>query len=242
MSLTDQNRVVHCEFCGGILPIREVEVLPGRRWYIAETHKACQQAELDKIPTFEPVENKDRQRCFKYATAGLSDKTLAMIKPHMEIQDALERVKSWNPTQKGLYIEGPNGVGKSHLLAGLANKMVDEKRDCYFLRFGRLIREGLALDDNFEREHLIRKFRETSVLFFDDIGSERLTEYAESVLFEILDERYEARAPVHFSSNISIESLADAISPRVYSRIKGLVENVRVNGYDVRHLVPWGLD
>jgi DNA replication protein DnaC len=65
-------------------------------------------------------------------------------------------------------------------------------------------------------EEFIQQLSVVPVLVLDDLGTEKLSDWSESVLFRIIDSRYTTRRPLLVSSNLTLERLG---SERLASRL-----------------------
>lgn len=70
--------------------------------------------------------------------------------------------------------------------------------------------------------------------FIDDIGSEKVTEWVEEIVYLLINVRYEQTAPMIFSSNLSLSELAEKIGDRSASRIKEMCHIIKLDGEDRR--------
>jgi DNA replication protein DnaC len=138
--------------------------------------------------------------------------------------------------RRWLYFYGPTGVGKSHLSAGIALAYAGSGlgRVAYasvpaLLRY---IRSGYSDGSGDER---LSALQLVELLVLDDLGSEYHKagvedDHTDSLLFELIAERYNyARATV-ISSNLEL----DAIEARVQSRIRGKARRIQVDNEDQR--------
>lgn len=135
-----------------------------------------------------------------------------------------------------LYFFGQTGVGKSHLAAGIALAYADAGmgRVAYasmpaMLRF---IRGGYADGSGDER---LRALQLADLLILDDLGSEYHkagpgVDHTDSLLFELINARYNADRPTVITSNLEL----DAIEPRVQSRIRGKARRIFIDNMDQR--------
>ena len=166
------------------------------------------------------------------------------------IYDFLNKFKK-DPHQKGLYLSGEFGVGKTYILAGLANYVVTNmNKNVIFLHVPTFI-AGLAshFDDNspISLQEEIRRISECDLLILDDIGAESLSQWSrDDVLGVILQARMDNVLPTFFSSNLYMEALQshfeetrNATDPvkarRLMQRVQFLAKEVEVTGPDRRN-------
>lgn len=152
-----------------------------------------------------------------------------------EIRDLLSKMLA---DRKGLYLYGDCGVGKTHIAYAIwarckeksiaariykSTEMLDVIRDFY----------GKSHYDYSDNE--LRKLMDyTGVLIIDDIGVEKATEWVAETLTKIIDRRYEERLPTIFTSNLSLDQLAEKIGDRVPSRIAEMCHVEKLEGDDRR--------
>lgn len=166
--------------------------------------------------------------------------------------DALDDIKNFlrdypkNNHQKGLYLSGSFGVGKTYMLAGLANSVAGMGKKVIFLHVPTFI-AGLTShfgDNTLPQE--IQRVANCDLLILDDIGAESLSQWSrDDVLGVILQARMDNMLPTFFSSNFDMEKLEahfaetrNAIDPvkaaRLMQRIRFLAKEVVVSGKDRR--------
>lgn len=93
------------------------------------------------------------------------------------------------------YIHGPNGCGKTYILAATVNEAIRQLRSGIYMTTSQLleeIRKTYGSDDADAEGKLLRAIRATTVLCLDEFGRERATDFATEKLFQILNQRYEA--------------------------------------------------
>ena len=115
-----------------------------------------------------------------------------------------------NKEEKGLYICGDLGVGKTYLCIALANSLVLENEKVAFLKASNFFDEmrSLVSTDNLLIDKTINKLQRVKYLFIDDIGSESNSEYVrDKILFRILDYRLENHLTTIFTSNLNKKEL-----------------------------------
>lgn len=72
------------------------------------------------------------------------------------------------------------------------------------------------------------------VVVLDDLGAEKGSEWALSVLYLIINCRYEAMRPTIITTNLSMAQIAESMGDRIASRIAGMCRVVKMEGKDRR--------
>lgn len=158
-----------------------------------------------------------------------------------KIQTFLTNYKT-DPHQRGLYLAGDFGVGKTYILAGVANYVAKMGKKVVFLHVPSFI---ASLSSHFEDNSLqkeIKRVEDCDLLILDDIGAESLSQWSrDDVLGVILQSRMDNTLPTFFSSNFDLEKLEahfaetkNAIDPvkaaRLMQRVRFLAQEVIVSG------------
>lgn len=113
---------------------------------------------------------------------------------------------------KGLYLHGTFGSGKTFLLAALLNELSIAK-DAKFeiVYFPELLR---TLKDNFNMlDSKVRYYSNVEILLIDDIGAEKVTDWGrDEILGTILQARMNKNKTTFFTSNLTIDELEKHLS------------------------------
>lgn len=120
-------------------------------------------------------------------------------------------VTSWvkKPNEKGLYLYGSPGTGKTYLLSALANVLAQSNKTIAFVHVPTLISKAKMYFDSLSAmEQLIDSIKHADVAIFDDIGAESVTSWSrDELLFPILNYRLDFKKATWFSSNETLETL-----------------------------------
>ncbi len=148
--------------------------------------------------------------------------------------------------EKGLYLSGNFGSGKTYLIAALFNELA--KKDVksaiiYFPEFLRSLKEGFEDNTYQEKFNYIKRI---PLLLIDDIGAENVTSWArDEILGPILQYRMEENLPTFLTSNLSLKELDIHLSMsgnkvekvkarRIIERIKYLTNEIELISVDRR--------
>lgn len=123
----------------------------------------------------------------------------------------------------GLYIEGTNGTGKTHLAAAIAMElMTKHKIPCICKTAGDLLLDiKSAFDDSTANEkQVLQIYKDVNLLIVDDLGKEQCTDWSISTLYSILNDRYEKMLPTIITTNYNSDDLMRALTPKGYDNYK----------------------
>lgn len=158
-----------------------------------------------------------------------------------EINNFLSSYKK-NEYEKGLYISGKYGTGKTYLISAIAHELAKRNVDVLIVFMPDLVRNirGGISDGNLEEN--INKLKQVDVLMFDDIGGENMTPwFRDEIFLPILQYRLSARLTTFFTSNLEMSELVNYYSPnrnnesdyiksmRVVRRIQNLTKYIKLN-------------
>ena len=113
-------------------------------------------------------------------------------------------------SDRGLFISGDLGVGKTYLCTALANSLVKQGKKVAFVKVANFFNEMKSFfGSNSEQiDRNITILKNVEYLFLDDIGSESVSEFVrDDILFRILDYRLENKLITIFTSNLNKEEL-----------------------------------
>ncbi len=155
------------------------------------------------------------------------------------IKKAFETITPGN--RKGLYIHGAVGTGKTHICWAL-KKHYDKPEANKFLKIINVVDLMHEIRSDFDRpigdkalpEYDLTNPEKRQILILDDIGAERATEFVAETLYRIINFRYNEMLPTIFTSNYTMQELADRIGERSASRIVEMTQIIELTGDDRR--------
>lgn len=123
---------------------------------------------------------------------------------------------------EGLYIEGTNGTGKTHLAAAVALQLLNESYPVICKTAGDLLLDIKSAYDSKEytEREVLDVYKKVDLLIVDDLGKEQCSDWAISTLYAILNDRYEDMKPVIITTNYNADDLVKALTPKGYDSAK----------------------
>lgn len=158
-------------------------------------------------------------------------------------KEAYEAAKEFahKGSQKGIVFAGPPGVGKSHLASAIMNVKASRCEEFIFCTSPELMDDiKAALDNKQQTTELMELVKNVDLLFLDDLGAERVTDFVVERFFVILNARLIRRKATIITTNYSrptelIEKLGGGITgQRIVSRICEMCRWINMTGEDWR--------
>ena len=147
---------------------------------------------------------------------------------------------------KGMFIYGPPGSGKTHLLASCMREIIinaKEEVNGLHAKFRSVPEMYLEIKSTFSRDldlttnQLVEKYSFLPYLFLDDLGAERITDFTVEILYIILNNRIansEGGLRTFITSNYDLEQLQNKMDDRIASRIAEHCEIIKISKPDYR--------
>ena len=149
-----------------------------------------------------------------------------------------------NKNNKGLYLHGTFGCGKTYLISAAFNELSKKRISTEIVYYPELLRD---LKSDFETfADRIDYLENVDLLLIDDIGAEKVTEWSrDEILGTILQHRMNNYKATFFTSNLNIEQLEEHLiinsnideivkAKRIIERIKQLSEDMELIGENKR--------
>lgn len=124
-----------------------------------------------------------------------------------------------------LIIMGKSDTGKTHLAAAIANKLIENDKIVLMERLTNLldrIRETYENNTKSENE-LIEIYSNADMLIIDDLGTEKISNWALEKLYTIIQNRYENGLPIIITTRFNKQGLIERFS---YSQDPDLVDAI----------------
>ena len=236
----------HCQNCPGIVAcqnkITGYAYLPKMvEGYLEFGYKPCRyKQKLDK-------QNRYQKNTFVYkAPKEIKEASFAKIyktdkKRYSAIIWLTEFMKHYkeDKKQKGLFLSGNFGSGKTYLIAAMFNELAKEGIKSAIVFWPEYLRELKTSFNSEYKNEFKDKYdavKKAPLLLIDDLGAESVTAWSrDEILCPLLQYRMDEKLPTFFTSNLNLEALEGHLAVtnngdevvkagRIISRIKQLSE------------------
>lgn len=145
--------------------------------------------------------------------------------------------------QKGLYLHGNFGCGKTYLIASILNELALKGIKSAIIFWPEFLRQAFYNDFNEKYDYV----KNVPILLIDDIGAENLTAWnRDEILCPLLQYRMDNKLTTFFTSNLSLDELKQHLSisksgvdevkaGRIIARIEQLTENLEMISKNLRN-------
>ncbi len=150
--------------------------------------------------------------------------------------------------KKSFVFYGTAGMGKTYLAQSIrkfayyhnysqsSNNKINRFKKNIFIKASDLFLEFKESFNNREisERSIIDKYSNADLLIIDDLGNNRITDYALENLHMIIDNRYEWERTTVITTNIFPDEMEEVFGSRIMSRLKSLCDFVEFSGKDRR--------
>ncbi len=143
---------------------------------------------------------------------------------------------------KGLYLFGPAGVGKTFAMCALARYFICKGASVERITFEDLllvVRSCYTSPGQVREKELMEKFRRCDKLFIEDLGTTvgfggKETDFSLRILYSILDWRIENRKATFITSNKPLAEMKSSFDSRIADRLSDGCRIIPVSGTSKR--------
>lgn len=167
---------------------------------------------IEKLLSDSGIKERFKQRTFDTFIATTEQEKRAKAVAQRYAENFLTTV-----AQKGscLRFEGTKGTGKTHLAAAIALDLINRGVPVIFKSIADLfldIRNTFNKGEKTEEE-ILDVYKKVDLLVIDDIDKAKYTEWSVSILYQIINDRYENMKPMVITANNGNDDLVRIMTP-----------------------------
>lgn len=158
---------------------------------------------------------------------NLDEKIKELLKRNLDVESST--------FVKGLFLTGSTGTGKTYALHAIRKHLQTFGKDCGDVE--NWVELLFELKDKIAKGFLratINDLTTFPIIFIDDIGAEKQTEWGQEMLYLIVNRIYEAEKILFIATNLSFEEFSVKYGDRLTSRILEMCEMKEIIGEDKR--------
>ncbi len=165
------------------------------------------------------------------------------IKEHFDkaVEYCREFIDSFDTDYRNIMFCGTVGTGKSFLSCCIASELLASYHSVVYMSantlFDTLAKAQFSKEKAPDGIEVKDRIYDCDLFIMDDLGSEITNSFVGTELFTILNERYNSRKATIISTNLDLAALRDRYSDRIFSRITGSYEILKLYGPDLRSVL-----
>ncbi len=195
----------------------------------------CEVDEFNRLES-ERIAKEEQARIDRYygvfqMPVRFRDRTIENFKPDTGSSKAYDAIKGYIATihqrldeGAGAFLLGTNGNGKTHLAASVYHAARATNETAVFVVVAdmlKLIKSTFDENSRFTEWQLTDPLMKARLVILDDLGQEKMTDWAREKLFTVINHRYENRKSTIVTSNRDPDEIADRIGKASFDRVIG---------------------
>jgi DNA replication protein DnaC len=198
----------------------------------------CRQAALNQLVYEQLCDVSPARECsFQNFDLGYYDQGIRPLMGRV-VESCQRYVRDFGPGSKNLLFTGATGLGKTHLSLAIAEGVAHKGHLVMYVSAPHLMDE--LERGKFQKDEAALEFREIifgcDLLVIDDLGTEMVTSYTRSEVYDLVNTRLNTSRPTIINTNLTLQQIEGIYTSRVYSRITGMFAVVEFKGRDIRLL------
>lgn len=129
---------------------------------------------------------------------------------------------------------GEPGLGKTHLTLAIVSSVIEKGYLPVYAPAETIF--GTVEKEKFQNENIgaYEQMQNCDLLVIDDLGTELVTSFTKSVLYNLINTRILSKRPTIINTNLTLKEIEELYSPRITSRLIGNYNANKFLGNDIR--------
>ena len=144
---------------------------------------------------------------------------------------------NFSADSKNILMRGATGLGKTHLSLAIANEIIKRGFSVIYVSapeiLSRLEKEHFSYQYE-EQEDTFQSLLKCDLLIIDDLGTEFISPFSVSCVYNLFNSRILAGKPLIISTNLTPSEMITTYSQRFASRLLGSADKLEFIGEDIR--------
>jgi len=159
-----------------------------------------------------------------------------------QMENVLDLAKAYAKTfglsSMSLLFTGPPGLGKTMLAGCIARRVSQREYSVVYDTMPSIMSKfesaKFGHGDDEDTAASIKRYKESSLLIADDLGTEMLTSFTSMALYDLINSRLISGNKTIITTNLSIPEIYSRYAPAIASRVVGEYHVVEFTGGDIR--------
>jgi len=235
-----------CEKCGE--PLQKRIQPEGFKSYVVPVNCSCKNAESKSKEVDEAnaekqirlkriIKNSLMDEKFRSCTFEAWDFNKGSKKMYNMGKKYSEDFKKMKDKSIGLLIYGEPGNGKTHTVSCIANALLNNGVPAICVNISGLLNRIQETYKNHGKEgeaDILRGLANADLLIIDDLGTESISDWSVSKVYNIIDNRYRNGLPLIITTNLKLAELKETYHERTYDRLLEMCTPVINDGKSLR--------
>lgn len=154
------------------------------------------------------------------------------------LNNCREYAERFSPNAKSILMIGGTGLGKTHLSAAIAHRVMEKGYSVLYGSAPDLFRKLQSEyygrgDEGVDTMDMLQK---ADLVIIDDLGAEIEGQFYSSAFYNIINRRLNMQKPTIISTNLTLKEIEARYSDRVASRLMTMYRCLKFAGKDIRQL------
>ncbi len=246
-----KNDLLMCSVCGDI----KIVVIGNNKIIVASACQCTRKKEFEEKQAEEERNNRekiksnidksligDRYKDFTFSNVDYEARSGNIKEFSLIVNRCIRYADNFEEILKhgdSIYFYGDVGTGKTFLAHCIGNELMSKGYTVYFtsvIEIDRTIRDTYQYGSKTSESEIMEILANADLLVIDDIGTERISEFKQEKLYDIINKRYINLMPMIFTSEFNLRDLINkGLEKRTVDRMREMIKGAfKLSGQSYR--------